>query len=270
MAEASLFPQLVDVGSSANDGTGDPIRTAMVKINENFSYIDTDLATFHEWFTWIPRELTSFFLGAHGDYASFEKGYEFTDINLYWTYVGIGNVAKLNDGSLNSITLRYWRDSTTAAPQFTFTGLKENSSKIIDDKAITDSGHFELELIETAPNGVAHKYTKEIKVDFMLPVFWGSSVKSSIGGGDVLNFTKILGNDRYNKLTYNNLNGEYIYYVIPASYGTIQHVFVNNMSFSDFTYTPLRLNNDMAHTEDYLVYRFNNIQYGTNILVEWA
>lgn len=34
-----MVQQIIAVGSTANDGTGDPLRTAMIKINENFSEI---------------------------------------------------------------------------------------------------------------------------------------------------------------------------------------------------------------------------------------
>ncbi|MBT7755444.1 MAG: hypothetical protein HN726_04595, partial [Candidatus Magasanikbacteria bacterium] len=38
-----MTQQVVDVGSSANDGTGDPIRTSMIKINDNFTEVYTEL-----------------------------------------------------------------------------------------------------------------------------------------------------------------------------------------------------------------------------------
>jgi hypothetical protein len=34
-----MSQQIIGVGSLANDGTGDPLRTAMIKINENFTEI---------------------------------------------------------------------------------------------------------------------------------------------------------------------------------------------------------------------------------------
>lgn len=33
--------EIIDVGSTANDGTGDPLRTAFQKINNNFAFIQT-------------------------------------------------------------------------------------------------------------------------------------------------------------------------------------------------------------------------------------
>jgi len=33
--------QTINTGASANDGTGDPLRTAMDKINDNFALLDT-------------------------------------------------------------------------------------------------------------------------------------------------------------------------------------------------------------------------------------
>ena len=34
-----MAQQTVGIGSSANDGTGDPLRTAFTKINENFTEV---------------------------------------------------------------------------------------------------------------------------------------------------------------------------------------------------------------------------------------
>ena len=33
--------QVINIGSSANDGTGDPLRTAFDKINDNFTVLTT-------------------------------------------------------------------------------------------------------------------------------------------------------------------------------------------------------------------------------------
>ena len=32
-----MAQQLIDVGTTPNDGTGDPLRTATIKINDNFT-----------------------------------------------------------------------------------------------------------------------------------------------------------------------------------------------------------------------------------------
>ena len=39
MADAYIQDRLVDVGLIANDGTGDDLREAFIKINENVQYI---------------------------------------------------------------------------------------------------------------------------------------------------------------------------------------------------------------------------------------
>lgn len=39
-----MAKQIINVGAAANDGTGDPIRTAMEKSNANFSELYTDIA----------------------------------------------------------------------------------------------------------------------------------------------------------------------------------------------------------------------------------
>ena len=38
-----MAQQTVGIGSSANDGTGDPLRTAFTKINENFTEVYASL-----------------------------------------------------------------------------------------------------------------------------------------------------------------------------------------------------------------------------------
>lgn len=38
-----MAKQLVNIGSTANDGTGDPLRTSFTKINENFTELYTKL-----------------------------------------------------------------------------------------------------------------------------------------------------------------------------------------------------------------------------------
>lgn len=37
--------QIIGIGTAANDGSGDPLRTAFEKINENFTEVYTDIAT---------------------------------------------------------------------------------------------------------------------------------------------------------------------------------------------------------------------------------
>ena len=41
-----MAKQVINVGTTANSGGGDPLRTAMVKINENFTEVYTADATF--------------------------------------------------------------------------------------------------------------------------------------------------------------------------------------------------------------------------------
>ena len=40
-----MAQQIVNVGTSANSGGGDPLRAAMIKINENFTELYADVAT---------------------------------------------------------------------------------------------------------------------------------------------------------------------------------------------------------------------------------
>ena len=37
-----MAKQTINIGTTANDGTGDPLRTAMIKVNDNFNEIYLD------------------------------------------------------------------------------------------------------------------------------------------------------------------------------------------------------------------------------------
>src|SRR5262245_52579339 len=51
--------QIINVGTVANDGTGDPLRTAFIKVNENFTQADSTLAPINNpVFTGDPKGVT--------------------------------------------------------------------------------------------------------------------------------------------------------------------------------------------------------------------
>ena len=76
-----MAQQTINVGSAPNDGLGDPIRTAYIKCNDNFS----------ELFVRYQSSIPTSSLGALGDTAGMYAG---DDSNFYYC---IGNY----DGSTN-------------------------------------------------------------------------------------------------------------------------------------------------------------------------
>ena len=43
-----MAKQVINVGTTANSGGGDPLRTAMIKINENFTELYADIAALED------------------------------------------------------------------------------------------------------------------------------------------------------------------------------------------------------------------------------
>jgi len=41
-----MAKQTINIGSAANDGTGDPLRTAFTKTNENFTELYNDMSSY--------------------------------------------------------------------------------------------------------------------------------------------------------------------------------------------------------------------------------
>ena len=92
--------QAINIGSSANDGTGDPLRTAFDKINDNFVELygsDNDIKT----------------LDANLDVNNFAITSGVTNGNITITPNGTGNIA------LGSITINGSQVSSNDSTQIT-------------------------------------------------------------------------------------------------------------------------------------------------------
>ena len=120
-----MAKQTIDVGTTANDGTGDPLRTSMTKVNDNFTelyntpgwgfYVD-DLSTPTISIGTTPTKLTINGLGAgsSSDYLPYE----------------IRGISELWDTSANKFTPINVGDSYTTRINFTVASESGNPTDI--------------------------------------------------------------------------------------------------------------------------------------------
>ena len=115
-----MAKQTINIGSSANDGTGDPLRTAFTKINENFTELyggDSDASTVLE-----------------HDSAPKLAGNLDTNNNSITTDVTNGNVTLTSNGT-GSIVLNSIKIKGTTLSSDDSTAISVNESLIVDGTA---------------------------------------------------------------------------------------------------------------------------------------
>lgn len=130
---------------------------------------------------------------------------------------------------------------------------------------ITANTTFQL----TASDGktTAHGSTS---VTFQRKAYWGASASPTLDNAAVLALSQAFATSRAKSVTYDCSGGKYPFYCYPASFGALSAVAVGGLAFSDYSQEILSLTNASGHTEDYLVTRFNGIQFGASIGVSWS
>lgn len=265
-------PQVIGIGAAPNDGTGDPIRVAMEKVNTNFSYIDTQFRRVLDAFSFVPKEITSFYVG--GNQTLYEKGFVPDSFTLYWSYEGMTR----NDISgLNEVRLEYI-DASGGLVFSQTAGLKDTFSFTVDntDERINGTGRFVLTIDEDSPENINYRHQAEIKITFLPKIYWGSSLSNDLPAADIIRLfggeplQNDLSTEKSREIMYRSVDGEYIYYVFPAELGTLTYARVNGILFTAYNVSTLDIVNTYGHQQEYLVYRFDYPQFGTNILVEWS
>jgi hypothetical protein len=130
---------------------------------------------------------------------------------------------------------------------------------------ITANTSFQL----TASDGetTAHGSTSVI---FQRKAYWGAAAQTTLDNAAILALSQAFATSRAKSVTYDCSGGRYPYYCYPASFGALSNVSVGGLAFSDYSQEIVALTNASGHTEDYLVTRFNGIQFGSNIVVSWS
>lgn len=102
-------------------------------------------------------------------------------------------------------------------------------------------------------------------VNFRSKRYWGTSASTSLNDAGILALSGELATSRGKSFTQNG-NGQYIYYVYPASWGAATFT-VNGLLNTDWTLTTQTHVNASGYSTSYYVYRTNTIQNGTGISI---
>lgn len=106
-------------------------------------------------------------------------------------------------------------------------------------------------------------------LNFRSKRYWGVSPNTSLSDAEIISLSSELTTSKSKTVQYNATGGRYIYYVYPASLGTVTAT-VGGLGFSDFTVTTRDFVNASGATLSYNIVRFNTIQNGSNIEVIWS
>ena len=110
--------------------------------------------------------------------------------------------------------------------------------------------------------------SRNTDINFMPKRYWGVSPKESLNNADILALSSELSTSRNQTRTFNCSGGKYFYLVIKTSYCNGIQFKVGGLSFSALTVETLQLTNASGYVDSYNVYRPNDIQTGSAILVE--
>jgi galactitol-specific phosphotransferase system IIB component len=109
-------------------------------------------------------------------------------------------------------------------------------------------------------------------VNFEPLAYWGVSSLTALDNAEVLALASsdFSYGTSLSNVVYDCTGGAYPYYVYPASFGLLSNVTVGGLSFSDYETTVLSLTNTQGFTQSYNVVRFNGLQTGNSLRVNWS
>lgn len=133
-----------------------------------------------------------------------------------------------------------------------FTPEKQKTTAAVIE---TCSDVFPIQESDTAPDGFKK-------------IYWGSKANPLVDTDEeILTLESEFFEDRLITKTFNATGGRYLYFAYPVSYGASLG-FIFNTFLSTFTQTTVIGFTDTYGTEDYYVYRSNQLQNGDNLTVE--
>ena len=111
--------------------------------------------------------------------------------------------------------------------------------------------------------------TKTNAWNFSLKKYYGVSAKTTLTSEDVLALGKSdWASKTMSAKTFDCSGGKYPYYCIPASLGTPEF-WVGGLKNSNVTSIPLSVTNASGYTETYNIFRLTDMQYGSDISIEF-
>lgn len=105
-------------------------------------------------------------------------------------------------------------------------------------------------------------------VKFLPKRYWGVSAKTSLTDEEIIALSSELSTSRLQTRTFDCSGGKYFYFAIKTSYCNGIEFKVGGLSFSDMIVETRNFTNASGYTDSYNVYRVNNIQTGSAIVVE--
>ena len=174
--------------------------------------------------------------------GTYEIGYTKTTTTLTWSWNKAIVSQSLNQGigslGVNVRTYTY-ETPITANTTFTITGSDGTQSK-----------------------------SASTSVTFQPKRYWGVSASTSLTDEQILALSQELSTSRVQTRTFNCSGGKYFYFVIRTEYCSGIKFKVGGLAFSDMIVTTRNVVNAQGYTASYNIYRVNNIQTGSAIVVE--
>tara|TARA_R110000796_G_scaffold31212_1_gene83004 strand:- start:1765 stop:2355 length:591 start_codon:yes stop_codon:yes gene_type:complete len=158
-----MAKEIINIGTTANDGTGDPLRNAMTKVNDNFTelynvagwgnYADSEAVTATQTITTTPSILLIDGLG-----ASSESGYlprEIRGVSELWD--GVDSITPVNIGDAYDIRFTLEITAKTSNPT--------------EIEAVLDIGGASGITIEVARHQIPVLTTPTFTITGAIPIF---------------------------------------------------------------------------------------------------
>lgn len=174
--------------------------------------------------------------------GNYEIGYTKETTNLTWTWNKTIRTQSLNQGigDLEPSVRNYtYNTPITSNTTFTITGSDGTQSK-----------------------------SASTSVNFLPKRYWGVSTNTSLTDEQILALSSELSTSRTQTRTFNCSGGKYFYFVIRTQYCSGISFKVGGLAFSDMLLTTRNVVNAQGFEAQYNIYRVNNIQTGSAIVVE--
>lgn len=178
------------------------------------------------------------------------------------------NVNAVEIGStVTDVTLSYTTNKTMKALAINnnIGDVTGTTSKVLSRLKLTSDTTYTLSATDEANATV----TKSTTIQFLNSIYYGASTATSVTAANVLSLpsTKLAGGKGMTA-TFDCTGGKYIYFAMPKTFGlTVNDFKIGGLSNSAWDVTTVSVTNGHGHTEDYTIFKSQNLQNGANIPV---
>ncbi len=213
-------------------------------VPENIAYTNpdspevTNLQEALDMLLYVNPEITSLI----NNIGTVEIGQTITDITLDWV--------------INKDILTQSFDQGIGSLDIALRTLSLNSL------SITSSITYRLEVADDQNSA-----NKNTSILFKHKRYWGTSALTTLGDSDILALSNEFHTSRVQSRSFDCTGGKYFYFAYPTAWGSATFK-VGGLAFTDVNLVQRTFINASGHSEQYNIYRPNNIQTGSNIIVE--